>query len=405
MGRGHYTILLFQQLYDIIIQSVNMKGRWKLNNAIESTILEPVVESEKEHVEGYVSLDIMKSLSIIFVIAYHTGAVNNNFITLPGANTYFNYFITTLLATCVPMFFFVNGFLLLNKPLNIKSLINKVCRMMFIYFFWGIITYPVVYYVKGTPFTFDSIWADFMISKTGYTNHLWFLSAMVGIYILYPLIKSVFDNQREVFNYFLIGIFIMSFGTRFLSQIFDVVNYNTTGELDWGVTKFILSFNKFSSSYGFAMVYFMLGGVVYKYKDYKMKRWISLSVVIVSMMISLSYGTMMSLASNELYDVVWSGYDIVPTITMVIGLFYFFNSFNYTNNGFSKLSIIIGRNSLGIYLLHNIIILTTRPIYMEMWDDNNFMIRYLYILLVLMITLSITLVLKKIPFINNIIKM
>lgn len=376
-----------------------------MNNVIENISVETVIESEKEHVRGYVSLDIMKSLSIIFVIAYHTGAINNNFITLPGTNTYINYFITTLLATCVPMFFFVNGFLLLNKPIDLKKHVSKIGRMIFLYFLWGIITYPIVYYVKGVPFTTESIWADFMASKTGYTNHLWFLSAMVGIYILYPLIKSVFDNQRSVFNYFLIGVFIMSFGTRFISQLFDIINYNTTGELDWGMTKFILSFNKFSSSYGFAMVYFMLGGIVYKYKDYKMKRWISLSITVISMLLSLSYGTMMSLASNELYDVVWSGYDIIPTITMVIGLFYFFNSFKYTNTPFTKLSILIGRNSLGIYLLHNIIILTTRPIYMEMWNANNFLIRYLYIVLVLLITLLITLFIKKIPFVNNIIKM
>ena len=197
----------------------------------------------------------------------------------------------------------------------------------------------------------------------------------------------------------------MAFGTRLLSQTFDVINYNTIGELDWGITKFFSSFNKFSSIYGFALVYFMMGGFMFKHKDCKVSiKIIPIITLIVAMLISLSYGIMMSRASNELYDVVWSGYDIIPTIVIVISLFYILKQFNYKDNYFHKLITIIGRNSLGIYLLHNIIILTTKGIYINIWEHTNFAIRYVYVFVVLFLSLCISLIIKKLPVINNIIK-
>lgn len=375
----------------------------KVKKFIEQHLLDEQQPVNDDRLSNYFYLDIMKCIAIIFVIAYHTGALNNNIIEDPGINTYINYFISTLVSSCVPIFFFVNGFLLLNKPIKLNKLVHKVFNTLFIYLFWRYATFPIVYGINGIPFDSKSIWADFMQLKAGYTNHLWFLTALIGIYILYPIIKQTFDTNFSFFKYFLIGVFLMSFGTRLLGQISDIINYNFRGELDWGITKFLNSFNKFSSTYGFGLVYFMIGGLFFKFKNYRIKKSVVLIVLVISMLISLSYGIMMSNASNEIYDVVWSGYDVIPTILITCSLLFLFNTIKYNNGIFHKIIMVIGRNSLGIYLLHNIVILTTKGPFMALWGQSNFLIRYTYVFVVLFLSLIINIILKKIPILNNVI--
>lgn len=57
----------------------------------------------------------------------------------PSVLHYLNYLVRPILATCVPLFFFANGFLLISKPLDIKAHILKCIRLIVLTGIWAVI--------------------------------------------------------------------------------------------------------------------------------------------------------------------------------------------------------------------------------------------------------------------------
>ena len=79
-------------------------------------------------------------------------------------------------------------------------------------------------------------------------------------------------------------------------------------------------------------------------------------------------------------------------------------TYKYENKNriIDKLINVIGRNSLGIYLIH-IIIIRTIDQYIIM--PQNILFRIIKVIVVLFTSLGITLVIKKIPKINKLIEL
>ena len=63
--------------------------------------------------------------AIYFVCFYHYNNLNIDFLSNPSISTYFNYFIRGIASTGVPLFFMVNGELMLNKDYDLKKHIKK----------------------------------------------------------------------------------------------------------------------------------------------------------------------------------------------------------------------------------------------------------------------------------------
>ena len=54
-------------------------------------------------------VDLLKATAIFFVLIYHFSLMNVDFIHNGEWTSYINYYLKSLLSTCVPLFFFVNG--------------------------------------------------------------------------------------------------------------------------------------------------------------------------------------------------------------------------------------------------------------------------------------------------------
>lgn len=144
-------------------------------------------------------IDNIKALGICLVILYHCKYVPFESVVVKG-----------VYAMCVPLFFVVNGYLMLRKEYSISTLLKKNMKLLFVMFFWAFVSTAITMWTTGE---FDAnslvgggkilIHNSLLIVKP-YCNHLWFLKAVFVLNLLNPIIYRFVHQNRSGLYYILI---------------------------------------------------------------------------------------------------------------------------------------------------------------------------------------------------------
>lgn len=358
----------------------------------------------EEHIkERYEYIDLLKAIAIFFVVMYHFNNLTINFLENQNTISYCNYFFEAILSTCVPIFFFVNGALLLNKDFYLKKHILKLITIILLTIIWGIITLLILMPIKDQYMSLFEFGKSLALWKAQWINHLWFLKAVVVIYIFFPLIKKTYDSESNSLYFFLVVAFIMTFGNVLLSNCVNILEYIIGKNYLKANANFFGEFNAFKGIYGYSIVYFILGGLFFKYKGkFYDRKWriISIFAIGVSMVLLTLYSVLMSRSNGEIYDIVWYGYDSIPTLCMVMSLFILSLKYKINHKLLNIISI-TGRNSLGIYFIHVIWGNLFLKYFKRLPYSGNIATNLLFGLLVLLISLLTVLLLKKVPIVKK----
>lgn len=353
--------------------------------------------------ERYEFIDLLKAIAIFFVVIYHYNNLTINLFETQNTFSYFNYFFKSIFSTCVPIFFFVNGALLLNRDFNLKKHISKLITIILLTVVWGIITLLILMPIKNEYMSLFEFAKSLVMWKAQWINHLWFLQALIVIYIFFPLIKKTYDNECNNLYFFLVIAFLMTFGNVFLSNCANVLEFIIGKNYLSGNINFFDEFNAFRGIYGYSIVYFILGGLFLKYKEkFYEKKWVTIatSTIIISMVLLTLYGVLMSKSNGEIYDIVWYGYDTIPTLCMVIALSILALKYK-GNHKILNLINIAGKNSLGIYFIHVIWGSLFIKYFKKLSYSHNIITNLLFALFILLISLLSVLLLKKIPVVKK----
>jgi surface polysaccharide O-acyltransferase-like enzyme len=353
--------------------------------------------------ERYEFIDLLKGIAIFFVIIYHFNNLTMNLFETQNTYAYYNYFFQTIFSTGVPIFFFVNGGLLLNKDFNLKKHILRLITIILLTIVWGIITLLILMPIKNEYMSLFEFAKTLAMWKAQWINHLWFLKAVVVIYIFFPLFKKTYDDDRNNLYFFLVIAFLMTFGNVFLSNCANVLEFMIGKNYLNGNINFFGEFNAFKGIYGYSIVYFILGGLFFKHKEkFYEKKWVTVATatIIICMVLLTLYGVLMSKSNGEIYDIVWYGYDSIPTLCMVIALFIL--AIKYKGN-FKILNLIniAGENSLGIYFTHMIWGNLFIKCFKKIPYSHNIATNILFALFILFISLLSVSLLKKIPVVKK----
>ena len=167
----------------------------------------------------------------------------------------------------------------------------------------------------------------------------------------------------------------------------------------------ITMFNPFRGAYGYSFVYFCVGGIIYENESKilsfsKSKRnVISVFGIVVSCFCLFVMGVLHSrLIKGEVWDIVWNGYDTIFTFLNV--MFIYLLSLNYKKDiGFIRA---ISKNTLGIYFIHGLFLRLTIDVF-EYDYLKNLPFNLVYSFAILCICLFISVLLKKIPLLKNLV--
>ena len=352
-------------------------------------------------------IDLLESIAIFFVLFYHGTLYSYDFLQHNIVTNYLLYFSRTILSVCAPLFFFVNGYLLLNKQFDLKKHIKKTVRLVVLTFIWAFLLMPIYLLIAGKPLNMETIrLAVLNLDVHWRMNYFWFIGSLVCIYILFPALKAMFDKSKASFIFFTVICAIVTFGLVLANQVLSFIGPLTRHYLGDLCYPAIVMFNPFNGIYGYTFVYFCIGGLIYSYEGRilsvkKSKRnLISVFGIIISSACLFLVGVYYSRYRDEcIWDVVWNGYDTVFTFFNV--LFVYTLSLNYTaSNSFIEN---VSCNTLGIYFIHGLFQQLTYPWVASHAILCNLPANAIYALLVLCLCLSACLIFKKLPILKNLI--
>ena len=115
-----------------------------------------MVLKKEENIKNkrFYAIDLLESIAIFFVVFYHSTLFDYNFLNNSSFIFYVRYFLRAILSTCVPLFFFANGFLLFNKSFSLKKHLLKMVRLLIQFLVWSIITTLFLFVAKEESFSF-----------------------------------------------------------------------------------------------------------------------------------------------------------------------------------------------------------------------------------------------------------
>lgn len=355
----------------------------------------------------YRFLDLIKMIAIYLVCFYHCAKLNYNITADGDAGLYLNYFTKVITSTCVPLFFMVNGALLLNKDYDLQKHIKKTAKLIVRIFIWAILLLTAYLLINGERIGIVQFIKEIVTWEKGSLRMLWFLQALTGIYVVFPIIKSIYSNQK-ILKYGLCMAVFFTFGLNFIDMVLNVIQIGIVGELVYdGLASALLGRFHLLNSYGYAIVYFILGGLLLKKINDKSLNVSGKKLIIASVLsafIMFGYGVLLSGKTGYLFDVSWKGYDTVMTL-IISGSIFIILAKSEHRIGDNRILTMISDNTLGIYLVHYTIDMITGRWFEKLVISSNIIANSIYILLLLAVSLGAVCLLKKVFIIKELFKM
>lgn len=291
-----------------------------IKNIIKKELM-PAKHSNFTNRIGYI--DFIKLVAAFLTVFYHFAYYKLNYRFVENEIYYPNVarIIMCFAACCVPLFFMINGALLLDKKRSWKSIYLKIAKIIILILVWSIVGFPS-----------------------------WFFMTLVILYLIYPVLQYAYRQSRLLFISILGAFLLMPFTYNALCLLLKII---------WKDGSFCLAGNTFNVTdltvTGFftmyAVVYFLLGPVL-------MKRNIPLWVGIVSTLAGWFYVTVectiYTNMNESMYDGVNAAFPTYGGLFLSIGVFVIIK--HIPLKCATKILNWLGSAILPIYLLHMFVI-------------------------------------------------
>lgn len=352
--------------------------------------------------------DLLKSLAIFLVCFYHFGMLDNDINKEPGMQQFYNYFIYCLSAVGVPVFLMINGALLLNRDYSLKKHLNKTLTILLLTIIWGVLTLIVTGLAYHDHYSAKEFAEALIYMKQGRNNHLWYLKAILYIYLLFPMVKALFEKKSHELNMFvLILLFFFTFGQNLVNNSVDLISFISGMDLNAVKQAGSIAFswlNPFGLYLSFSLLFFFIGGLLPEWLKSKYNNvTVNIFIFFVSWILLFISGIIKTKQSGMVYDTVWNGYNTLAVLAMTVSLFALCSKYEPAGGKISQVVQLIGANSLGIYLIHVLVGSWLSGLYLSCDFNGSLLSGFLFALVILFLSLGITLVVKKIPFIKKLV--
>lgn len=341
----------------------------------------------------------MKTIAILMVLALHVSLWNCDIISSRTWMRYIQYAMQ-LISEGVPIFVFVNGFLLLPKQnFDLKKHLMKMGKIMGIIVVWSVILNIIGTILSGGEVSLSVLWSFLQTQLgSGNTGVLWFLQSLLGIYCLYPIMWKIYHSDFKLFKYFFVIVIIFSLVIPTLQLIKRLVVYYM---IDVTILDQTISFISQFVPLGDVvfMFYFTLGGMVFHYWD-RIKAYRCYIIIggIAAWFLAFCYGYTITYKSGALF----ASFTYGSVFMIPILLAWMCATSSYENKGglLHRFIMSVSCNTMGIYLSHIMFI----RIVCRFIPINTMYNRILVFGIVFILSYLFSLIIGSVPFLKQLIK-
>lgn len=337
--------------------------------------------TENKHIKF---IDYMRVFATICVIMSHI--ITNTYSYNKIEHTYIYIIFDIILnysLVAVPIFLMITGYLLLDdrKKITLKKCFKYIYRVLIVLLFFGTIFNCVETIFDTKSFSFENFMIAFKDVCVGKTwNHMWYIYMLMCMYMILPFFRIIAANiDKHTYFVFLTVIWIINFA---LSSV---------PALDW--------IHDYFPIYGVYIFYLFAGDYIRKYSfeiDLSLIRKILFVLVFIASILH-NFKALEDLQVCLAYNGVFSS-------LFAICLFEYFTKKINKNNVVSKVICVMSDNSFGIYIMHMIFvnfIIKFLRINFYSYENFSFIIFVFEIIIVMLCSLTVSMIMKKIPYLKK----
>lgn len=334
-------------------------------------------------------IDLIRVFSIFSVVFLHSAApILYKFETIDFSDWMTGNIYDSMVRMAVPLFFMISGVLLLNsKEESLLTFFQKrFLKVVIPLIAWSFIY--IIFKKYGANQDINIIKNMIYSFNRPEYYHLWFLYAILGIYLFLPILKIFINNSSKNLQLYFIVLWVISVTIiPFINEMSDLP---------------IKSYTPMMAGF---IGYFVLGYQLAKIQITKRIFYISIFFIIVSTLITV-YGTYYLSEKVNKFDNFFYGYRSISTLIQAISYFIFLKyiSENILSKSIktSKAIMTLSITSLGIYLIHPIYIKILTKLEISVWNGNPLVMIPIVAILTFLLSFLTIFIIQKIPIVKRI---
>ena len=331
------------------------------------------------HKTRNINLDLIKVLACIGVVLLHTTMVGFKETGSWNLLAYLYYLGTY----SIPLFFMVNGYLLLGKKeITYPYILQKVKWILTIVLLWTIIVW-----LFKRDFTVNPIKKIIgSLLQKGYFSQFWFFGALILIYLCLPILRKFLNSKRSY-------LYILSFFVA-TGLIFELVNIILQMPLQSYVIQTFRLWTWF--------FYYILGGLIAQFDKEFIKKGIKRWMKIASVLLMLISPLILFFLAKTIYHNLFAEYfyDILFVKIVSLGIFLTVLTLSLEENK-SKWIVTLSNQTMGVFIVHTYVIKVLEKLLGFSYTGAYL----LFPILTLCVSLIVVSLLMKIPYFNRIVKL
>ena len=326
-----------------------------------------------------INLDLLKVLACVGVVLLHT--------TMGGFKETGSWNLLTYLyylgTYSIPLFFMVNGYLLLGKrEITYSYILQKVKWILITVWSW---TFIVWLFKRDFTENLIKKIVGSLIQK-GYFFQFWFFGAVILIYICLPILKKFLNSKRSYL--YILSVLLV------IGLIFELANIVLQMPIQ---TYVIQTFRLWTWFF-----YYVLGGYIAQFTMKELKSRFKNWMKIVSILLFLISPLILFFIAKTAYHNLFAEYFYDTLFVKVSTLGIFLTILTLTlNEKRNEWIVSLSNQTMGVFITHTYI--------MKVWEKLfgfNFVGAYLlFALFTLSVSFIIVGMLMKIPYFNRIVKL
>ena len=322
----------------------------------------------------YTYLDLIKIMSAFMVTFYHFahGRIDYNYnelnaIYIPNLERC----VMSCCAVSVPLFFMVNGALLLSKDRNIKEMLYKIVKIAILI---------VVWYATGFP--------------------SWFFKTLIILYFITPMLRCLYVSKRKILYAMLIALLIFPYLYNYAILFMKITDININ--INFGGHE--VNTNELTRTGLFTMysiVYYVFGIIIHQSKHIQ-KRGIYIVLLLCGFVALLMDVVLNTYIEHSMFDGVNASFPTLGAFSMSLGVYGLFKSFKYGDKA-KRLLIMLSPYVLCIYVMH-IFVITVVANKLLLINNISLFGAIAFCVLVDGICVAVGMIINKIPILKEVIK-